>query len=425
MNQSDECFLFVESGGERWPCASGAIIGRAGDVAPDRLRNVDTLSRQHLRVEKRGAHWFVTALRDGRNTTRMDGKPMVKGQAYPLMGLRTFQVDTFQFYLSAAVGLTTEIWQRPDEYQTQTKPKRRASEDSPGAPSSHASAIFDAAQPDRPAWSILLIPGPAALLDRGGRIEAANSPAGEMLGATAGGKAFDDFLVPADTASFVKLTDSLKPGAVSEPVPLSLSAADGRTVEIELCAARSDTALLITWRDIGARRVRERRLEEKLAIQTSRVHALARLASSAPISREEPTSAFALLANAAIANLSCQRCRFWIHDEMDPPSVFAESDRNGRHTIDLASMPQLASALDERGWAVVTASSPQLKSLQPAGFSPERPTILLVSLDRASRRLGLMSFERQSSGEWGEDDRAFAQCLAGHAVTTLAAGRST
>lgn len=113
MAADPECFLILNTGGQRWPCESGAYIGRAGTVATDVLSSVHTLSRRHLKVELADGAWYATALPDSRNPTWIDGQEMRRGLRYPLrQGLQAFQVDRFEFFLSVASGdMTVAGWE--------------------------------------------------------------------------------------------------------------------------------------------------------------------------------------------------------------------------------------------------------------------------------------------------------------------------
>lgn len=76
---------------ERFECKHGDILGRAGTVAADFFREIDTISSQHAALALKDGNWSLLNLpllpgRAGKNLTALDGRAIAIGTSVPLIG---------------------------------------------------------------------------------------------------------------------------------------------------------------------------------------------------------------------------------------------------------------------------------------------------------------------------------------------------
>ena len=449
MNASDECFLFLESGGQRWPCSSGDVIGRAGTIALEVLRNVETLSRRHLQIDKRGAAWYVTAMPDTRNVTWMEGQSMQRGVAYPLLGVRTFQVDQFQFFLATANGMMTQAWSQP-HHATPIESPSLVVPDPASAPAStaaptpetgssaawHETTAFGATPPL--GCPIEGLPGAVIETDPRLHIRHANAGANALLGGDCVGRDFDEW---ADERIRVRdFLMNLREGDSGGPFVARFSLPAGPR-EIELHASAQAAGLVVLLRNASEERSREGALAatgDRLARHT---RALAEFSLSAAFQEGDLAKSLSLLTVRGAELLDCRRVSVWLKPAEGQGSGGNDSaatagrvvcqtvhDRTvsapAGATIDLAYCPMFFDEVATQAWSVASAGSPVMDVLREIGFAAlKSATVLGVACRQGGTLHGVMSFERESGGrdDWSEADRHFALCLASFCTAALQA----
>ncbi|MGI8601701.1 MAG: SpoIIE family protein phosphatase [Verrucomicrobiales bacterium] len=422
MIASDECFLFLENGGQRWPCRSGDVIGRAGTVAREVLRHVETLSRRHLQLEKRGPGWYVIVLEETRNTTWMEGKPMQRGVAYPVLGVRTFQVDQFQFYLGTANGMMTQVWtdsaalpaSEPGPALSPVPPFLNVS-DSGAGPSS---------------LSLEELPGSVIETDVRLHIIAANAGARALLGATPVGRDFDEWA--ADRTRLRDLLLRLEVGEIAGPSVARFALPAGEQ-DLEVHASRRTDRIIIQLRNASGEK--QQNLVELANRLARRTQVLAEFSVSAAFREGDLAKSLSLLTCQGAELLECSRVSVWLRQPSTPTgsaekvvSCQAVHDRRTATVrtgaaIDLSYCPSFFDEVAAQNWATASASTPLLGLLREIGFlDSESASALAVALQQGEVFYGVMSFERTAGvSELSETDRWFALCLASFGTAALQA----
>jgi len=75
----------------RFECKDGDILGRAGTVAADFFREIETISSQHAALALKDGNWSLLNLpllpgRAAKNLTALDGRDIAIGTSVPLIG---------------------------------------------------------------------------------------------------------------------------------------------------------------------------------------------------------------------------------------------------------------------------------------------------------------------------------------------------
>ncbi len=437
MIASDECFLFLDQGGQRWPCGSGDVIGRAGTVAQDVLRPVEVLSRRHLQIDKRGAAWYVTALAGARNATFIDGQPMERGVPYPLLGVKSVQVDTFQFYLGTANGMQTQIWSKPPDVHSQiftpsaapqpVWPVREGGlqDDSPGF------VLEDETRGEAlpPGFAVDGLPGAMVETDERLHVLCANAGARKLLGEEVAGRDFDTWT--AERTRVRNFLLSLQEGTQGGPLVAAFDLPGGRH-DLELHASRFGGGLLISLRDATAERDRVRDMVVTAETLARQSETLAEFSLSQAFQEGDVAKSLTLLTHHAAGAMGCRRVSVWLkQDPVDTASQkivcqvaydTEEAAASGVET-DLAYCPMFFDRLKgAEPWAMTEEDSPVMGLLQQIQFAAAGTgQLLCVPLQQAENFYGVLCFER-APGEgtgWTREDRQFALCLASYGVLAL------
>lgn len=79
--------------GAEYLCKSGAIIGRQGTVAVDKMSGIGTLSRRHAQLLVRGGAWNLLIF-ESTNPSAMDGQQLRAGQCYPLTATHRIRLSS-------------------------------------------------------------------------------------------------------------------------------------------------------------------------------------------------------------------------------------------------------------------------------------------------------------------------------------------
>jgi phosphoserine phosphatase RsbU/P len=409
---SNECFFFLE--GQRWPCAAGAVLGRAGTVAVEALRPVEVLSRRQLRIEHREEVWYVVALPEARNDTFLEGRRMVRGVPYPLSRMQTLRVDTFQFHLGIADGLATQMWTEPPvRHQVENEPIPALVVDEPSAASTAASGLE-------------ALPGAVIETDVRLNILAANAPAFVLLGNQALGRDLDEW-----TPERTKLRERLlrlNEGEFSGPLEFAFEIGNApHTLELE--ASRLTGSLLIFLRDVTAEKHRVAQAQAISQRLINQSEALAELSLSKSFHEGDVATSLTLLTHRAAEALECRRVSAWLKSEATTDRKVvcqachdtAARAQTGAVT-DLAYCPAFFDKLaTAEPWASADAASPMMSVLIEIGFArADTGTLLCVGLQHAGEFYGLLSFERVDAARgWSREDRQFALCLASYGVLAL------
>lgn len=414
MTASDECFLFIEQGGQRWPCGSGDTIGRAGSVAGEVLRGVETLSRRHLQIEKRGSVWHVVALPDTRNVTFMDGQPMQRGVAYPLLGVRTFRVDQFQFYMASASGMMTQAWPGapPEPEPAGRLPLPVAERGDPPlrpllpreAPSAGGGLDLDE------------LPAAALLTDLRLNIIGHNAAAGRWLGEVRGRDL--DELTPERT----RLRDLLlNAGQGEETGGVFPLGEPPRRLEVR--ARRGPAHLLVTLRDASAEEERRRRLEGEAALLARRLTTLSELSVSEAFRSGDVARSLSLLTVRGAEGMPAASAGVWMAEgegrTLRLEAAHPQGSGTGPLRVEAACCPAFFDPLWEQGW-VEAEEGPLLDVLREISVArPATRSLLAVVLRQGEDFHGMVVWEREEISRWEESDRHFGRCLAGLALAAL------
>lgn len=291
-----EYYLFVD--GQRWPCAPGDVLGRAGTVAVDFLRPVQVLSRRHLMIEQRGEMWYAVALPEARNETYLNGLPMQRGIPYPLSGLQNLQVDSFHFQLGPAQETApVPAWEPSPAYGFALPVRQNPA---------------DETHPTQAGLTLSELPAATVETDLRLHVLNANPAALALLGEHAAGRDLDEW-APERT----RIRDcllSLDDGGLTGPVDVVLTVPGGQPL-IELQASRAGSRLYIQLRDVTLQRHREQnhqQLADRLASQTA---LLAELSLSRAFQEGDVAKSLTILAHRAAAVLHCRRVSAWLKPE--------------------------------------------------------------------------------------------------------------
>jgi hypothetical protein len=70
-------------GDQRFECRNGDVLGRKGTLACQAFAEIDTVSREHVKLEQKDGNWFITA-KSKSTATRLDGELVPTGETRPL-----------------------------------------------------------------------------------------------------------------------------------------------------------------------------------------------------------------------------------------------------------------------------------------------------------------------------------------------------
>lgn len=75
-------------------CRDGDILGREGTLACEAFLGIPTVSRRHIQLERDADGWFLRVLSDVRNTTRLDGRELPRGEPVRLKNQHTLTLSS-------------------------------------------------------------------------------------------------------------------------------------------------------------------------------------------------------------------------------------------------------------------------------------------------------------------------------------------
>lgn len=407
---------------------SGDIIGRAGTVAPEVFSKLSVLSRRHLGIEQHEGVWYVVALPEARNETYLNDVPMERGVAYPLTEIQTLRVDNLEFHLSAGEPDPDE----PDPNETQLVGMQPLyDEEYVGFPL-HELHFRRTHVGTETVWepvdgqSVDHLPGAVVRTDLQLRVTATNAGARALLGWNAEGKDFDEWMT--DRALIRGKLMSLEDGGTSGALETEFTLADKGTRTLELQASRTGDSIIISMRDVTARRAQTAELHGMTSRLARQSEILSKLSLSKAFQEGDVAKSFTLLAHQSAAALGCRRVSVWLK-----PSGAAgrkitcqvRYDTEGSAVTgaetDMDYCPAFFDQLKEESpLAEAEAGSPVMRLLQEIGFTlpDESNAALCAGLIHGGNFYGVLCFEK-TDGAWTREDRQFALCLTSYGVLAL------
>lgn len=409
--------LEVQVLGRTLECRDGDVIGRSGTVAPDLFANLPEFANRHLIIGKDERTWFFHIPDNVKSPVMLDGEPAEAGPRHPLLHSHHLRVGSTTLHFAVVdEAQETEEGPTPEE-------EAAASSVSPEVAAAALNAEF---------FELLVnnVHDLIAVVNRRGRRLWNNSAYATMLGYTPEEIMGTDSTVEIhpDDQPLVKktLAETIRTGK-GRRIEYRMRHREGRWLFLESDGLvvpnwpGAGTVLIIIARDVTARKRSEYEMRKRNRRQRQQSAVVAKITGSSEFLAGDMTACLAMLTEALVETLNCDRAAIWLVNEPTGRLVCADLCTNGQMTHDTGedSLPlsmithYLQSLRSVRALIAAQAMHhPGLRELATHYLPANRiVTKLDVPIRRGEGLLGVLTCEGSHQHEWTIDEQSFVASL--------------
>jgi PAS domain S-box-containing protein len=401
--------------GKTLECKDGDVIGRHGTVGQEVFLNLTEFADRHLLISRDERSWFFVIPKDITEPALLDGEPAQPGTPHPLEHSHMVRIgNTTMHFCVVGEGYSTAAAEEDAEFQTPSTQSAMLALDS---------KFFEMLAEN--------VHDLIAVINPRGRRLWNNAAYATVLGYTPEEMQGTDSTVeihPDDQPSVIKvLEDSILTGK-GHRIEYRMRHREGRWIFLESEGVvlpnqqGVGTCLVIIARDITARKRAEYEMRKRNRRQREQAAVLGRFAADREFHAGNLSICMAMLTEAVVATLKCERASIWVVNQEAGRLVCADLYTSGQseHDIEKESLPleevphYMQSLRSIRTLIAAQARDhPGLRELIARYLTPKAiVTKLDVPIRRGDELLGVLSCEGTHQHEWTIDEQNFVTSLA-------------